>query len=310
MKTSDESAPAQRVHFYSLIKESVAAWKADFAPSMGAGLAYYAVFSIASLVIIVMAMAGFFFGPDAATGKLYAEVVDLAGLQVASAVQTLVESASKSEHGTLATVLGAALLVLGASSVFSELKSDLDRIFKAPAAQESQGLWDAVRSRAMALVAVGIIGVVMIASLVVSTALAAFAKPGENKMAWLVHGADLVASLAVITVMFALVYKLLPRARLAWPDVWVGAFVTAALFTIGKFAIGLYLGRSNVASSFGAAGSLAALLLWIYYSSQIFLLGAEFTWVYANRFGSRRPRAADPHASTDPAVSNGLATRR
>ena len=175
--------------------------------------------------------------------------------------------------------------------MFAELQSDLDRIWKAPAVKAPEGLWGMIRSRVLSLGLVVSIGFLLLVSLVASAALAAF---GEwwgsifGEFEWLFHVLDFVVSIAVIAVMFALMYKILPRVSIAWHDVWIGAGVTALLFAIGKFSVGLYVGKTSVASSFGTAGSLAVLLVWVYYSAQIFLLGAEFTWVYAHRFGSRK----------------------
>src|SRR6185436_7603943 len=221
------------------------------------------------------------------------------------AVQAMVASASNMKEGVLATVVGAALLVVGATTVFGELQSDLDRIWKAPAVKKSEGLWGMIRGRVLSFGLVISLGFLMLVSLVVSSALAAFGKWWSGLIGdveWLLHILDFMVSLVVITAMFALMYKILPRVRIGWHDVWIGAIVTALLFTIGKFLVGMYLGRAGVASSFGAAGSLAVLLVWVYYSAQIFLLGAEFTWVYAHRAGSRqgqdKPETAKESIST------------
>jgi uncharacterized BrkB/YihY/UPF0761 family membrane protein len=190
-----------------------------------------------------------------------------------------------------AALVSIALIAIGATTVFAELQSDLDRIWKAPAVKKPEGLWGMLRSRVLSLGLVVSIGFLLLVSLVVSAALAAFGKWWGGvfgNVEWLFHILDFVVSIGVITVMFALMYKILPSLKIAWHDVWIGAVVTALLFTIGKFAVGLYVGKAGVASSFGTAGSLAVLLVWVYYSAQIFLLGAEFTWVFAHRFGSRR----------------------
>lgn len=292
----------------SMVKEAVSAWIDDFAPSMGAAIAYYTAFSVAPLIIIVVAVAGMFLGQEAASGYLYAQLAGLLGAQGAEAVQAMVKGANDTGEGIVATVIGVGLLVVGATTVFGELQSDLDRVWKAPAVKKPAGLWGLVRGRVLSFGLVVSIGFLLLVSLVVSAALAAFGEWWSGAFegfAWLLQALNFLLSFAVVTVMFALMYKILPRVHIGWRDVWIGAGVTALLFTIGKLLIGLYIGRSTVASSFGAAGSLAVLLLWMYYSAQIFLLGAEFTWVYAHRFGSRvgqdLPRAVDgpaPHGAT------------
>jgi membrane protein len=278
-------------NLWSMIKETVGAWVDDFAPSMGASIAYYTVFSIAPLLIIVIAIAGFIWGEEAASGYLYAQLGGILGDEGTKAVQAMVAGASDRKDGVIASVVGVVLLALGATTVFAELQSDLDRIWKAPAVKKTEGLWGMLRSRVLSLGLVVSIGFLLLVSLVVSAALAAFGKWWGGvfgNVEWLFHILDFVVSIGVITVMFALMYKILPSLKIAWHDVWIGAVVTALLFTIGKFAVGLYVGKAGVASSFGTAGSLAVLLVWVYYSAQIFLLGAEFTWVFAHRFGSRR----------------------
>jgi len=292
---------------WSMAKESVTAWIDDFAPSMGAAIAYYTAFSIAPLIIIIVAIAGFAFGEEAASGYLYGEISSLLGDEGGQAVQGMVNSASSSGKGLVATVIGVVLLVIGATTVFAELQTDLDRIWDAPAAVKSEGLWELIRSRVLSLGLVISIGFLMLVSLVVSSGLAALGEwwgGAFENVKWLLQILNFAVSLIVITVMFALMYKILPRVKIGWRDVWIGAAVTALLFTIGKFLVGIYLGKAALASSFGAAGSLAVLLVWVYYSAQIFLLGAEFTWVYAHRAGSRqvqdKPETAKDSISTGP----------
>ncbi len=291
--------------FWSLVRETVTGWLGDFAPSMGAGIAYYTAFSIGPLLIIVIAIAGMFFGQEAASGYVYAQIGDLLGQDGADAVRTMVSRAGETGEGMLAPVIGLALLLVGATTVFAELQSDLDRIWKAPAAKHTEGLWGLLRRRVLSLGLVVSIGFLMLVSLVFSAALAALSRWWSGwleDLAWLIHALDFVASLGVVSLMFALMYKILPRVKIAWRDVWVGAIATALLFTIGKFLVGLYIGKSRVASGFGAAGSLMIVLVWVYYSAQIFLLGAEFTWVYTHRYGSRRgqQKAANAKESLDP----------
>ena len=289
---------------WPLIKTSVVSWRADHASSMGAALAYYTLFSIAPVLIIVIAVAGFVFGDEAARGEIFAQLQGLLGDDGAAAVQGLLESASEPEEGLLATASSIALLLLGATTVFAELQSDLDRIWRAKAVKIN-GLWAFVRARLLSFGVILTLAFLLLVSLVLSAALAALGNWfGGWFEGWaaLLEMLNFVASLAITTALFAVMYKLLPRADIAWHDVWIGAAVTALLFALGKFLIGLYIGRSGVASGFGAAGSFVVLLVWVYYSTQIFLLGAEFTWVYAHAYGSRRGqrRPGSPDAAAPP----------
>ena len=275
---------------YSLCRQAINAWIDDYAPSMGAALAYYTLFSIAPLLLIVISIAGLVFGPDAARGHIFAELRDLMGEDGAAAAQALLQSVNKPAQGVLGTIVGVVLLGIGAISVFGELQNALDRIWRAPGRAGSGGLWALVRARLLSFGMVLGIGFLLILSLVASAAVAAlgkFAAPWFGSWAALAELLNLVLSFVLVTVTFAMIYKIIPRVRIGWRDVWIGAAVTALLFSIGKSLIGLYLGRSSFASGFGAAGSLVVLLVWMYYSAQIFLLGAEFTWVYAHVHGSR-----------------------
>jgi membrane protein len=277
-----------------MARDTVKGWLGDFAPSMGAGIAYYTAFSIGPLLMIVIGIAGFFYGEEAASGYLYSQIGALLGRDGAEAVRGMVARAGETEEGILGPLISLVLLAVGATTVFAELQNDLDRIWKAPAVKRREGLWGLLRRRVLSLGLVVSIGFLMLVSLLVSAALAALSQWWSGwleDLAWLMHGLDFVVSLSAITLMFALMYKILPRVKIAWHDVWVGALVTALLFTIGKFVVGLYIGHSNVASGFGAAGSVMIVLIWVYYSAQIFLLGAEFTWVYTHRYGSRRRQA-------------------
>ena len=289
---------------WQLAKAAGRSWIDDYAPSMGAALAYYTAFSIAPLLLIVIAIAGLVFGHDAAQGEIVGQLQGLMGSEAAQSVEALLASVNQPSKGVFATGVGIVVLLVGATSVFGELQDALDRIWRAPARKKS-GLWGLLRARILSFGLILGVGFLLIASLVVSAALAAFGKwwaPAFGAWEWLAQGADFALGFCLVTVIFAMIYKIMPRVHVRWHDVWIGAAVTALLFTIGKFAIGLYIGRSSVTSGFGAAGSLAVLLLWVYYSAQIFLLGAEFTWVYAHTFGSlkRRPTAAAPAISGDP----------
>ena len=274
--------------FWRLAVRAFHAWSDDYAPSMGAALSYYALFSIAPLLLIVIGVAGFFFGEEAARGEIFGQLNTLIGADGAHAVQGLIASARKPQSGVLAMIVGTLLLLGGASTVFGELQNALDRIWRAPAREEAKGWWMLIRTRLLSFGMILGVAFLLMVSLVLSAVVSAVGKW------WGLHLVDLVLSFALMTVLFAMIYKVIPRVRIAWRDVWVGAAVTAALFAIGKWAIGLYLGKSSVASAFGAAGSLVVLMVWVYYSAQIFLLGAEFTRFYAEERSSRAP--ANPRA--------------
>ncbi|HEY1290155.1 MAG TPA: YihY/virulence factor BrkB family protein [Burkholderiales bacterium] len=305
--------PAPLKGVYSLFQESIEAWMEDYAPSMGAALSYYTLFSIAPLLLIVVGLAGLVFGPDAARGEIFGQLRELMGDQGAAAIQRLLAAADRPEGGVIATVTGFAVLLLGAMSVFGELQNALDRIWRAPARKKSSGWWNLLRSRLLSFGMILGIAFLLMVSLVVSAVLSALGRfwgPMFRDWETAAHLIDIGVSFSLVTILFAMIYKLIPRVRIAWRDVWVGAGVTAGLFAAGKFLIGLYLGKSSVASAFGAAGSLVVMMVWVYYSAQIFLLGAEFTWVFAHSYGSRRgerrPRPEDS-APVVPARPTGLA---
>ncbi len=284
-----------------MAKQAAQSWIDDYAPSMGAALAYYALFSIAPLILIVVSIAGLLFGADAARGQIFDELRGLMGDQGAGAVQSLLKSVSRPGEGFLGTAIGVAVLLVGATGVFGELQSALDRIWRAPALVKRSGLVSLLRSRLLSFGMVLCIGFLLIVSLVASAAISAIGhwwQPVFGGWELVAQAATFALGFALVTVMFAMIYKLMPRASIRWQDVWIGAAFTSLLFNAGKVLIGLYLGKSGLTSGFGAAGSLVALLFWMYYSSQIFLLGAEFTWVYAYTCGSRRgsvrPGAAAP----------------
>ena len=291
---------------YAVGRQAVAAWSDDYAPSMGAALAYYTLFSIAPLLLIVVSVAGLVFGEEAARGQVVAELRGLMGEEGAAAIQSLLQNVNKPAQGVIATVVGVGTLLVGAITVFGELQNALDRIWRAPARAQATGLWSLVRSRLLSFGMVLGLGFLLIVSLVASAAVAAvgkFSVGGFGLWPVALEALNFVLSFALVTVTFAMIYKIMPRVRIAWRDVWVGAAVTALLFAIGKFLIGLYIGRSSFASGFGAASSLIVVLLWMYYSAQIFLLGAEFTWVYAHVLGSCRAAPAPKPAPETPTRS-------
>jgi membrane protein len=274
---------------FHLFVKAGKAWIDDFAPSMGAAISYYTVFSLAPLLVIVIAMAGAVFGREAVQGLIVAQLSGLIGEQGATLVQGLVAAASDTDKGLVAGLISFFILIIGATTVFAELQSALDRIWHVPESKKPKGVMAILRARVLSFgLILGLVFLLMV-SLAVSAGVAAFGTfasgllPGSEI---LLHALNLAVSLGIETLLFAMIYKLMPSIRIAWRDVWVGAFTTAALFEVGKLLIGLYLGKSGVTESFAAAGSLVVLLAWVYYAAQIFLLGAEFTKVYADEHGS------------------------
>ncbi|MCX2865328.1 YihY/virulence factor BrkB family protein [Paucibacter sp. PLA-PC-4] len=282
--------PLTPAEVLSMARRAGAAWLADGAPSMGAAIAYYTLFSLAPLLLIVVSVAGLVFGAEAARGEIYGQLQSLLGSAGALAVQGLLESVNRPGGSLLATVSGLVLMLIGATSVFAELQNTLDRIWRVPA-RPLNGLWALLRARLLSFGLILGFGFLLMVSLLMGAALSALHKWWSPLLGgWddLILVIDHLLSFGLMTAMFALIYKIMPRARVAWVDVWVGAVVTAALFSIGRSLIGLYIGSTAISSGFGAAGSLVVLLIWVYYSAQIFLLGAEFTWVFAHARGSRR----------------------
>ncbi|MFT3818262.1 MAG: YihY/virulence factor BrkB family protein [Rubrivivax sp.] len=276
--------------------QAAEAWLDDRCTSLGAALAYYTLFSMAPLLLIVVSVAGLLFGAEAARGEVAAQLQGLLGGPGAAAVQELLASVNWPAGSALATATGLVLMLIGATTVFAELQGTLDRIWRAPA-RPLGGWWAFVRARVLSFGLILGVGFLLIVSLLASAALAALQAWWLPRLAgWqtLVDVLGTAFDFALVTLLFALIYKLMPRVRIAWSDVWVGAVVTAALFAVGRQLIGLYIGRGAVGSGFGAAGSLVAVLVWVYYSAQIFLFGAEFTWVFAHRVGSRRGSASIP----------------
>jgi YihY family inner membrane protein len=260
------------------------AWMDDYAPSMGAALSYYALFSLAPLLVLIIAIAGMVFGQDAAQGAIIAQFQGIMGKEGATALQGLLKAAREPSTGIIASIVGGVLLLVGATATFAELQTDLDRIWEVPAKAKPSGLWGWLRSRVLSFGLVLGLAFMLMISLVVSAALAAAGEwlGGGEAESIAANVLNFVASFALFTVLFAMIYKIMPTAKISWHDVWMGAAVTALLFNVGKSLIGLYLAKSSVASGFGAAGSFVILVAWFYYSAQIFLFGAEYTWVYAN----------------------------
>ena len=287
--------------WWSLVKDAIAAWSDDYAPSMGAALSYYSVFSMGPLLLIVVSVAGLVFGEDAARGQLFGQLRGLMGADAAGALESLLAHLSLPERGLSTTVISAVALLIGATTVFGELQDALDRIWRAPARVRAAGWWRVLRSRLLSFGMILGIAFLLMVSLVLSAAISALGKWWGgffDSWEWLLQAVNMAVGFALTTTVFAMIYKLIPRVDVRWHDVWLGALTTAALFTVGRFLIGLYIGKSGVASGFGAAGSIAIVFIWVYYSSQIFLLGAEFTWVYAKRFGSLRALEAASGSAT------------
>ncbi len=286
-----------------LVKAAMTAWSDDYAPSMGAALSYYTLFSIAPLLIVVIAVAGMVFGQEAAQGAIVGQLHGIMGEEGAVAVEGMLKAAREPAKSAVATIAGIATLLLGSTAIFAELQSALDRIWRVPAAKKESGIWRLLRKRLLSFGLVLALGFLVIVSLVVSAALAALGKWWSSWFeGWdvFLEILNFAVSFGIFTVLFAMIYKIMPRAKIPWSDVWTGAAVTALLFTIGKVLIGLYLGKSSLASGFGAAGSLVVLLVWVYYSAQIFLLGAEYTWAYAQQHGSRAQKPAPADAPAVP----------
>jgi membrane protein len=277
----------------SVAYQAIAGWVEHNDSNMGAALAFYTMFAIAPILVIAVAVAGYVFGPQVAETQVLQQLSALLGDTGARAIRDLLLSAHYSDQKGFAAVVGIITLLVGATSVFGELQYTLDRIWNTPP-EKAVVWWQIVRKRVLSIGLVLGVGFLLMVSLVASAALTAvenFFDTFMTQWAVLLPLVDFTLSFAMTTLLFAMIYKYIPRERLAWSDVWTGAAVTALLFTIGKFLIGIYLGKSSFNSAYGATGSLVILLLWIYYSAQIFLLGAEFTRVVTYEYGSRRSSA-------------------
>jgi len=272
-----------------LLKETATAWDEDNVARLAASLAYYTLLSIAPLIILAVAVAGLAFGEDAARKHISAELSGVVGGGAATAIESIAKNAHTPGSGALSVTIGIVVLLFGASGVFGELQSALNTVWEV-APKPGRGIWGVVKDRFFSFTLVVGVAFLLLVSLIVSTGLTWVGQVFEGALpggalVWQVL--NFVFSLAVVTGLFALMFKTLPDVHIAWRDVWVGAAVTAALFTLGKFGLGIYLGSAGVSSAYGAAGSIVALVIWVYYSSQVLLIGAEFTEVYASRYGSR-----------------------
>jgi membrane protein len=268
---------------------------------LSAAIAFYTILSLSPLLVIVIAIAGRVFGPDAVRGQIVEEFGSLIGHGPAVQIETMIAQASQPQSNLVASILGIATLLFGAMGVFGQLKDALDTVWGTSPVKR-RGLWRFVRSYVLSLAMVLAVSFILLVSLVVSAGLSAFAEWAGGlvptaTMAW-IRLLDFGVSLLVITMLFATIYRILPDVRISWRDVWIGAAATSLLFNLGKSLIGLYLGTASVGSVFGAAGSVVIILVWVYYSASVFLLGAEFTEIFARRWGSRSGHDASSVEST------------
>lgn len=287
---------------WQLLKQTYAEWSDDDAAQLAASLAYYTIFSIAPLLIVAIATAGLVLGRDAVQGEVVRQIGGLVGEDGARAIQDLIVASSKPSQGVLASLIGFAALLLGASGVVGQLKAALNRIWNIPT--KSAGFLGAIRERLSSFALVLGVGFVLLVSLMINASLAAAAThfssrlPG-NELVWI--GVNFCVTFGVETALFGLMFKLLPDTDVEWSEVWIGAAVTALLFELGKLLVGVYLGRAGIGSAYGAAGSLIVVLVWVYYTAQILFFGAEFTQVYARyRRGENHADASAPQ----PALAN------
>ena len=305
--------------YVQVFKETFKEFGEDKVPRLGAALAYYTIFSIGPLLLIAIAMAGIFLGQEAAQGKISAELGKLFGPQMSESLEQMIQAANKPKSGTIATIVGIFTLLLGASGVFGQLKDALNTIWNVEP-KKAGGVMGFIRQRFLSVAMVFGIGFLLLVTLVFDAAISALAPILERMVGSeaILHIVQLLLSAAIATVLFAAIFRVLPDLKIAWRDVWFGAIFTAVLFALGKWGLGLYLGKAAVGSAYGAAGSLVILLVWVYWSSQILFFGAEFTQVYARRFGSLqgdtskrdaraqakkpedRPKAAEPVPGRQP----------
>jgi membrane protein len=283
---------------WSFLRETFSEWSKDNCLSLGAALAYYTMFSMAPLLVLIIAIAGLALGRTAAQGEIVARVQQEVGPNIAQMVEGMITQLTSPRSGLVATVTSLVTMVFGASGVFGQLQSSLNLIWSAPPRHAST-VRNILRRRLSTFGMILVIGFLLLLSMVVTALISAVYQRIVEQLPLLggfLPAINFFVSFALVTTLFAAIFKVLPDVRIEWRDVWLGAAVTALLFTVGKALIGMYLGRAGVGSVYGAAGSLVVLLLWIYYSAQIFFIGAEFTEVYSRRYGSREnaPRGAVP----------------
>ena len=273
--------------YLTLFKDTAKEFSEDKAPRLGAALAYYTIFSIGPLLLIAVAMAGLFLGQEAAQGQISGQLGRFFGPQMAKSLEEMIQAANKPKSGTLATIVGVITLMLGASGLFGQLKDALNTIWNVEA-KKAGGIMGFVKERFLSMAMVLGIGFLLLITLVFDAVIAAMGPMLERLVGGeaIVHILSLILSFAIATVLFAAIFRILPDLKIAWKDVWLGAVFTSLLFVLGKWGLGLYLGKAAVGSAYGAAGSLVILLVWVYWSAQILFFGAEFTQVYARTFGS------------------------
>ncbi len=302
--------PVTPAALWSITKGALSGWWNDNVPRLGASLSFYTLFAMAPVLVIAIAIAGFAFGAEAVRGEIVGQVRGLMGEEGARAVQAMLEGAAKTPDSRLATAAGLFTFFIGATGAFLELQTALNGIWRVKPKEDAKWWKELVIQRLISFGLVIAVGFLLLVSLVVSAGLSALNRymgatfPAQAEV-W--AALNLLVSFGVVTLLFALVYRVLPDVRLAWRDVWLGAVVTAGLFTIGKSLIGLYLGTSGVASTYGAAGSVVVLLIWVYYSAQIVLLGAEFTRAWVAWDGARPKPMAHAKKDPKPAVVGGAA---
>jgi membrane protein len=279
---------------FSLFKEAFQGWQQDKASLLAAALAYYTVFSITPLLVIAIAIVGAVFGQEAARGEIIAQINDLVGSEGAQAIEMALANANQPQLGSIASLISVVVLLIGASGVFAQLQEALNTVWNITV-KPNVGLWNFIQKRLLSFGMVLAIGFLLLVSLIISAILSGISKLEFNILPGLTifwQLLNFLVSLGFITVLFALIYKYLPDVKIRWRDVWVGAAITALLFSLGKYLIGLYLGQGSLGSTYGAAGSLIVFLAWVFYSAQILLFGAELTEVYARRYGRQiRPNS-------------------
>ncbi len=289
MTTAEHAAHDRQRSYWWVLKTAVKDWASDNAARLSAAVAFYTMISLAPLLVIAVYVAGVFFGQGQARQTMLDQVTQSIGPQAAELMGQMMDQAQTSGHGVVAITLSIITLVVGATAVFGALQGALDRIWEVKP-QGRNAIWGFIRKRLLSLLMVGLIGLLLLATVVLSAVISSLAGYAEGTLpgsAVLWQVLNIVVSVVVLTVLFAAIFKLLPDVKIQWKDVWIGAALTAVLFEVGKFLIGLYLGRSAATSAYGAAGALALILLWVYYSGLIFFLGAEITQAYARAQGRR-----------------------
>jgi membrane protein len=276
---------------FNIFKETLRQWLEDKAPQLGAALAYYTVFSLAPLILVLLAILGLVFrnDPAGAWQKMTVQLSYFLDRSAIEVIQSIAQKASQTDKTVWATIIGVALALFGASGVFGQLQDSLNTIWGVKA-KPGAGIWGFIRSRFLSFAMVGGICFLLLVSMTLESLLKAFSHYVQSMLPGgivIAVGVYLLFDFAILILVLAVIFKILPDAKIRWRDVWVGAVITALLFALGKWALGLYLGSGSAASAYGAASSLITLLLWVYYSSQILLFGAEFTQVYADHFGAR-----------------------